>query len=126
MIAVDTSVLVRVLADDDEVQAARARELFDSAAAIWLSSIVLVETWWVLKRHYRIAAEEIAGAFDLLIDSESIVTENPAAVRAALIATRKGADFSDALIAASARTAGASATFTFDNGAIMNAGMEAF
>ena len=46
MTAVDTNVVVRLLAQDDPKQTAAARALF-SAGSIWIAKTVLLETAWV-------------------------------------------------------------------------------
>ena len=50
MIAVDTNVVVRLLAQDDPKQAA-ARTLF-AAGPIWIAKTVLLETEWELRTVY--------------------------------------------------------------------------
>ena len=48
MIAVDTSVLLRYLLQDDEVQADRADAVFGGGETILVTDVVLVETIWTL------------------------------------------------------------------------------
>ena len=54
LIGLDTNVLVRYLAQDDRVQAARAVRLVERELSQrqpgYISLVVLVETCWVLKR----------------------------------------------------------------------------
>jgi predicted nucleic acid-binding protein len=52
-IAVDTNVLVRYLTWDDEEQAVEAAAVLESGDVIVISTIVLCELVWVLKRAYR-------------------------------------------------------------------------
>ena len=52
-VAIDTNVLVRFLTEDDEAQAAAAARIMESASVVWVSTIVLTETTWVLRRAYK-------------------------------------------------------------------------
>ena len=52
-IAVDTNVLVRYLTWDDEAQAEAAAGVIESGEVIAISTIVLCELAWVLRRAYR-------------------------------------------------------------------------
>ena len=54
MIAVDTNVLLRYLLHDDDLQAAQADAIFNTAETILITDVVLVETVWTLVgRKYR-------------------------------------------------------------------------
>jgi predicted nucleic-acid-binding protein len=56
MIAVDTNVIIRYLLNDDVRQAAKAAKLIEHAAAegdqVFVSTITLAETIWVLQSAY--------------------------------------------------------------------------
>ena len=127
MIGLDTNVLVRYLAQDDLNQAARAtrvieRELTEDAPG-FVGLVVLVETTWVLQRRYRASAEEIRETVNDLLGSRSIVVENRDVVARALATCAKSAcGFADAMIAASALSAGCRSIVSFDRGAV-RAGM---
>lgn len=118
MIGLDTNVVVRVLVtDDDPVQSAAARGLLESLTPSrpgWISGIALAESFWVLRRSYRLGSADIARALSILTESEDILVEQPETVRAALAAAMDGADFADVLIALTARKAGSRVTMTFD------------
>lgn len=51
--AADTNVLVRLLVADDAVQAKRATAFLEARRPVWISTVVLVETVWVLMTVYR-------------------------------------------------------------------------
>ncbi len=56
MIGLDTNVLVRFLVQDEPRQAARADSLMAQLSPTspgYLSTVVLVETYWVLRSAYR-------------------------------------------------------------------------
>jgi predicted nucleic-acid-binding protein len=119
MIGLDTNLVVRFLVQDDEAQAALASEVFASLSADYpgfIGSVVLAETSWVLAKAYKASREDIAGAIEGLLRSEEIIIENTEAAYRALAVYREGRtiDFADALIAETARLAGASETLTFD------------
>jgi predicted nucleic-acid-binding protein len=111
MIAVDTNVLVRLLANDDPNQSPRAAALF-SAEEVFIAKSVLLETEWVLRFSYDVPREVIGAAFERLASSASVTVEDARAVRAALHAHGAGLDFADALHVASG--SGASRFVTFD------------
>jgi len=128
MIGLDTNLVVRFLVQDDAAQAALASEVFSSLSADrpgFIGSVVLAETGWVLARAYKAGREEIAAAVEGLLRSEEIIIENTEAAYRALAVFRDGraVEFADALIAETARLAGASETLTFDRRATSESAM---
>ena len=132
MIAVDTSVLLRYLLNDDEAQAARADAVFDAAESVLITDVVLVETVWTLcGRKYRLAKAELVTVLERLFSEPNIRFEDDQVVWRALQAYRsatpaggaglaKGAGFADALIVFKALRAASDAgeaftgVYTFD------------
>jgi predicted nucleic-acid-binding protein len=114
MQAVDTNVLVRLLARDDARQAAAA----DAAVAkgAWVSHLVLAETMWVLEAVYERTARQLSGALELLLAHESLVLQDADAVARALAQFRAkpALGFSDCLVLEIARKAGQLTLLTFD------------
>jgi predicted nucleic-acid-binding protein len=110
MIAVDTNLLVRVLTNDDPVQAKRAIALL-GAGPVWIAKTVLLETEWVLRYTYDLDALAIGDAFTKLLAVPGIDVEHRAAVELALGWHQGGMDFADALHLASSETAKAFASF---------------
>ncbi len=126
MIALDTNVLVRYATRDDEPQFVRASEFMSSLSRTkqgFLSTVVLVETWWVLCRAYKYDSVDTARYLTALLDSEELVVQEADTIRAALRDTSAGADFADAVIARTAAAAGCAETVTFDKRAAEFAGM---
>jgi predicted nucleic-acid-binding protein len=111
MIAIDTNVLVRLLANDDPVQSPVAAALF-ATEDVFLAKTVLLETEWVLRFTYEFPRAAIGSAFDRLASSASVTLEDAATVRAAIDAHRSGMDFADALHVATG--SGAARFVTFD------------
>ena len=118
MEAFDTNVVVRLLVRDDEAQCRRAEQLYRRAIAaggVWIPSVVIVETAWVLRGAYTFDRAAISNALRHLVSAEGVVAENEAATLRALAAFETGpADFSDYLILDTARRAEALPLWTFD------------
>ena len=98
MRAIDTNVLVRLLARDDPGQLASA-EAFVQAGA-WVSLLVLMETVWVLDSVYRIKPGPLAHGVEMLLDHNQMVVQDANLVKVALEKYRKHLElgFSDCLI----------------------------
>jgi predicted nucleic-acid-binding protein len=114
MLAVDTNVLVRLLARDDAKQAAAADAAIAKGA--WVSQLVLAETVWVLDAVYERTPRQLIAALDLLLAHESLVLQDADVVAAALAQFRAkpALGFSDCLVLEIARKAGHLPLATFD------------
>jgi predicted nucleic-acid-binding protein len=112
--AVDTNVLVRLLARDDERQLAAAEEFV--ARGAWVSLLALAEAAWVLEAVYQRKPSEIAAAVDGLLNHQVLTIQDADAVSAALVhfRNRPALGFSDCLLLESARKAGHLPLGTFD------------
>jgi predicted nucleic-acid-binding protein len=114
MRAIDTNVLVRLLARDDTKQVAAA-ELFVEGGA-WISHLVLMESAWVLDSVYELTPAALATAIEMLLDHKHLTVEKPEVVAAAVAQFRKKPTlgFSDCLVVEAARKAGHVPLGTFD------------
>ena len=114
MLAVDTNVLVRLLARDDAKQAVAADQAVAKGA--WVSHLVLAETVWVLDAVYARAPKQLIAAIELLLVHESLVLQDADVVAAALAQFRAkpALGFSDCLVLEIARKAGHQPLATFD------------
>lgn len=114
MRAVDTNVLVRLIARDAAEQVRRAEGFI--APGAWVSHLVLAETAWVLDAVYERAAEQIALAIDMLLNHEKLSLQDSDVVTLALAQFRKrpALGFSDCLALEIARKAGHVPFGTFD------------
>jgi predicted nucleic-acid-binding protein len=112
--AVDTNVLVRLVARDDRKQVAVA-ETFVARGA-WVSHLVLVEATWVLSSVYDRRPEEIATAVEMLLNHQHLTLQDSEAVAAAVASFRRrpALGFSDCLVLEVARKAGHLPLGTFD------------
>lgn len=106
MRAVDTNVLVRLIARDDRKQV-EAAEAFVSKGA-WVSHLVLAETSWVLDSVFALGPREIATAIGMLLNHAQLTLQDADVVSAALESFRKrpAVSFSDSLIVEIARKNG--------------------
>lgn len=114
MRAVDTNVVVRLLARDDEEQTAAAEAFVEAGA--WVSHLVLAESTWVLSAVYKRTSAQLAVAIGLLLEHESLVIQDEDVVALALEKFRNEpkVGFSDSLILEIARKAGHLPLGTFD------------
>ncbi len=114
MLAVDTNVLLRLLARDDARQAAAADATIAKGA--WVSQLVLAEAVWVLDAVYERTPKQLIGALDLLLAHEALVLQDADVVAAALAQFRAKPTlgFSDCLVLEIARKAGHLPLATFD------------
>ncbi len=114
------------VAQDDVAQAAVATQVFESLGESnqgHVSTVVLVEIDWVLRRAYGADRTSAAGVLQGLLESSEINLEKPDAVRRALTRVASDGDFADALIRELGNSAGCAHTVTFDRAAVRSTGM---
>jgi len=106
MRAVDTNVLVRLLARDDAKQT-DAAEAFVTRGA-WISHLVLAESMWVLDSVYELEPAQLANAVELLLNHRDLTLQDADVVARALRSFRERPTlgFSDCLVLEIARQAG--------------------
>lgn len=114
MRAVDTNVLVRILARDDPKQVRVADEFV--AAGAWVSLLALAETMWVLTAVYEREAAEIGASVEQLLNHKDLILQDSEVVAAALetFRSRPAVGFTDCLLLEVARKAGHLPLGTFD------------
>jgi predicted nucleic-acid-binding protein len=113
MTALDTNVLVCIIINDDNAQAARATAFLRTQEQLFIPKTVLLELEWVLGSAYRIEPPMIASALHNVHRVANVEIEDDAAVTQALEWYEHGMDFADALHIA---TTGRERSFaTFDN-----------
>ena len=119
MIGIDTNVLVRYIVQDDPKQSKIATKLIESRLSIadkgFISSIVLCEVVWVLKRLYRQPKDRLLLVVKAILEAEAFEVEHRDCAWRAYYDFDEGlADFSDCYLARINKTYGASFTVTFD------------
>ena len=110
MIAIDTNILVRILTNDDPIQARRAVKILQSDD-VFIPKTVILETQWVLHHAYAINKADIISGFQKLLGLSNIYPENAETVAQAISWYEQGLDFADALHLASSRGSDKFATF---------------
>jgi predicted nucleic-acid-binding protein len=120
MIGVDTNVLLRLFVPV-EPQREVAVAFFGQRSAAdpaFVSTLVVTEFAWVLRRRYKYEFEQVGQAIRWMLDSDDFVLEDRDLLEWALANyTRSRIDFSDLLVARSSELAGASRIVTFDRDA---------
>lgn len=115
MRAVDTNVLVRLLVADDPRQTDKAETFLAAGGPVWISSVVLVETVWVLSAVYGWKKPQLLAMLETASTSKDLRFQSVDAVRAALHLYRASrADFPDCLALELARAEGHLPFATFD------------
>jgi predicted nucleic-acid-binding protein len=124
MRAVDTNVLVRLVARDDAKQVAAA-EAFVAPGA-WVPHLALAEATRVLTSVYDREPAAIASAVEMLLNHEHLTLQDSDAVARAVATFRKrpALGFSDCLVLEVARKAGHLPLGTFDRDLSKLAGAE--
>jgi predicted nucleic-acid-binding protein len=114
MLAVDTNVLVRLLARDDAGQVQAAEAAISRGA--WVSHLVLAETLWVLASVHDLSRAQIATAVEMLLNHRELTLQDADVVDSALghYRRRLAVEFSDCLVLEIARKAGHLPVATFD------------
>jgi predicted nucleic-acid-binding protein len=114
MLAVDTNVLVRLLARDDADRVHAAEEFISKGA--WVSHLVLAETLWVLDSVYDLSRAQISTAVQMLLNHRELSLQDADVVTAALdhYRRRSAVEFSDCLVLEIARKAGHLPVAKFD------------
>ena len=98
MRAVDTNVLVRILARDDPGQV-RVADEFVSAGA-WVSLLALAETMWVLTTVYERDAASVGASVEQLLNHKDLILQDREVVAAALetFRSRPAVGFTDCFL----------------------------
>ena len=118
MIALDTNVLVRFLAQDDDAQFQVAADLIEGCtndAPGYTCREVMIELVWVLERSYKYSREEIAEALLSIVTASQLSVENAQKIASIVKLYREeGYDFADLMIRQAAQRAENRIQKTFD------------
>lgn len=118
MIGLDTLVLVRHLAQDDELQSAIATTLLEDHLSPehpgFVSALVLSELHRILTHEYDVDRPRFVEIARSLLSAQSLRFDNLAAAWNAVQAYEEGRDFVPSLLAELAHAAGCETTVTFD------------
>ncbi|MDO6415449.1 type II toxin-antitoxin system VapC family toxin [Sphingomonas sp. BIUV-7] len=116
-IIADANILIRALADDDDVQSPIAREVLERADLVALTIPALCEFVWVMTRSYKEPRERVVAAIRTLIGSENVKADVPV-VEAGLALFEAGGDFADGAIAHEGKWLGGDVFVSFDRKAV--------
>lgn len=100
-VALDTNIVLRLLLEDNKEQLNKARRIIkenNKDGDVFISSVVFLEMYFVLTKFYQWLDMDVFLAFDRILHVKQFFFENELAVRMAISRTKKGVDFSDALI----------------------------
>lgn len=119
MIGLDTNILVRYIVRDDLEQAKLAssyiRKCGDNETLIFISNVVLCELVWVIDVIYKYEKHQIIDTIEKILRTSQFVFEDISSAWQALNTYKKSkADFADALIGSTNKSAGCEKTITFD------------
>ena len=96
MVAIDASVLVRLLTADHAAQFRAARALF-SRSDIYIPVTVVLEAEWVLRAAYELPPPAVCSALRSVMGLDNVRVAESTAVVQALVWHEEGVDFADAL-----------------------------
>ena len=114
MVGVDTNVLLRFLVQDGSEQSRQATQFLSSQETFFITTIVLAEIVWALKRCYQWERREIFILLETLLEATNLVFEDEDAVSHATLAFRNGGDWADHLIQAKCKKHHCTSLATFD------------
>jgi predicted nucleic-acid-binding protein len=103
MIALDTNILARAIAEEANADPAtleqqrRARALLSSGQELFVPITVVLELEWVLRGIYEMTSSAIAAVLEDLLVIEGVTVDRTPQLHQALQAYRAGLDLADAL-----------------------------
>jgi predicted nucleic-acid-binding protein len=116
--AVETSLLVRYLVQDEPVHGAAATRVIEGDGEVAISGVALAETAFVLLRNYGVPREDVVDKLVALLRRQNVRLlglDKTLAASALLLCRPSGrVSFADALINADVRSHGITALYTFD------------
>lgn len=130
MPALDTSVLVRYVVQDDGVQLAEAsrliRKCVNAGQTLFVPVTVTLELEWALRSSFGYAKADVMAVLSALFSATELAFESDRALEVALQLYREGsAGFADCLHVAQATQAGELPLWTFDKQAARITGAQA-
>lgn len=127
LVGIDTNVLARYILQDDEKQAKTASDFLESlhpGYQGYITKTVLVELVWLFAQGYKLPRNTIANVITEILTTNTLQIESANQVSQALAQYQQTtADFSDLLIATTAKNKGCEQTVIFDKKASKHANM---
>ncbi len=110
VLAIDTNIVVRLIATDDPKQAQAVRVLMETET-VFVSATVLLEAEWVLRSTYDLDKSSVVRVLTHFAALPNVILAEPDRVATALAWAAEGMDFADALHLAGADACEAFVTF---------------
>jgi predicted nucleic acid-binding protein len=114
----DTSVILRYLTSDNPDMQARAQEVIESEQALGATPVVLLEAAYALQHHYGYGRSAVMDALVGLLTRRNVIgggaDRDQMAAKLLLCRPSSAVSFGDALIAATAASAGLDTIYTYD------------
>ena len=116
-VAIDTNVLIRMTALDDDHLVKKAITFIEkfSHKEIFVCYGALIEAFYVLKKYYTLPENQILNIFQDLMKIDQLSFENEISIRLAISKSLKGGSFNDALIGEIGSSRNLK-TYSFDKG----------
>ncbi len=119
MIGIDTNILVRYIAQDDELQSHIATEFIENYCSndnkIFVNHLVICELVWVLKKCYKLSKPKTINVIQHILQISQFSIENAQIIWQALTDYKKGsADFADYVVGRTNIFNNCDETITFD------------
>jgi predicted nucleic acid-binding protein len=114
----DTSVILRYLTGDSPEMQARAQRVIESEQTLGITAVVVLETAYTLTHHYGYERPAVVDALVELLTRRNVVgvgvDRDHMAAKLLLCRPSGTVSFGDALIAATAASAGLDTIYSFD------------
>jgi predicted nucleic-acid-binding protein len=116
VIALDTNIMLRYLADVDSAEGPAAKHLVEEVLSQekpgFISVLVLAEMLWVLSKGYNVSPEQQRVIIGMLLAMDQLVIDHADSVEQALSLPHR--DLADCILHEIGQTAGCTYTATFD------------
>jgi predicted nucleic-acid-binding protein len=117
--ALDTNIIVRFLVNDDPAQGLKVKALFENAEQLagqfLITTVVVLETIWVLSAVYDFSRDELLEALELLSQMPILKFERHEEIQQLIRLGRStNADLPDLLIGLTGKLLGCESTVTFE------------
>lgn len=101
----DTNILIRLFVKDDDAQIEQLVRLIEQGDTMfYILSLVLIESYWVLRKVYRFEKEAILQVFENFVESDGVELEEDILMQRVLVRFREvNVDFVDVYLAEKSR-----------------------
>ena len=115
MAAIDTNVLVRLVARDDPAQYKKAQAFVHKHQPVLVTQLSVLELVWVLMSRYAMDKRRVGQVVQALLEMVELDVQQPAILEAALKTWKSAkADFADCFILETVKAASETPLGTFD------------